>query len=120
MIMSYPNCHSPLKKNTLCCFIANCKINSYRKLILLLFFFQHPDRAGTSEDLAHWLHLGSSFFIEDLLIELEGEEIIVQERGYYRLANKLKGQQCTECLLTHFEDPLARQNLLEQIRNQRR
>lgn len=120
MIMSYPNCPSLLKNNTLCHFIVDCKINSYRKLNLLLFFFQYPDRTGTSEDVARWLHLGSSFFVEDLLAELEHEEIITQEHGHYRLASKLKGQRCTECLLTHFDDPLSRQKLLARIRNPRK
>ena len=108
-------CHSTLQNDSPCHFIKNCKINSYRKLNLVLYLYQHPNYNGTSDELAQQLYWGNSFYIEDILAELERDTVIVGEQGHYRLAKKPKVQKCARCLLTHFEDPLIRQKILHQV-----
>ena len=118
--MNYALCAvTPPTDNTTCSFIKNSKINSYRKLNLLLHLYRNPGWVGTCEALARQLYWGNSFFVEDIVAELEQENIIICENNHYQLVQKPHIQQCVRCLLTRFECPLKRQKLLAEVEQKR-
>ena len=51
-------------------FIRARQIDSFQKLILLLFLHQHPGMQGTSQEFGTCLYLGNNALTEKLLAEL--------------------------------------------------
>lgn len=117
MIMNYylPCPTTPPIGDKPCRFIRDSKINSYRKLSLLLHLYRNSNCTGTCEALARQLHWGNSFFVEDIVAELEAANIVIHENNHYRLVKRPQVQQCVRCLLARFECPLKRQKLLAQV-----
>ena len=52
-------------------FIHARQINSFQKLIFLLFLYQHPEIQGTSQEFGTRLYLGNTGLTDKLLTELE-------------------------------------------------
>ena len=52
-------------------FIQLKRIDSFQKLRLLLFIYQHPRVTGTSEEFAEWLYLADVLLLEKILTDLQ-------------------------------------------------
>ena len=96
-------------------FLRTRQINSFQKLRILLFMDQHPQRVGTCQQWAEWLSLGDIHFLGKLLRELQEVGLISCRQGGCILANEDEIKTSLKALRRMFDDPLARQALLQQI-----
>ena len=96
-------------------FLHSRQINSFQKLRILLFMAQHPHRLGTSQQWAEWLYLGDSFFLEKILRELRQVGLINCRPEGCTLANEAEIKTHLKALGRIFNDPLARQTLLQHV-----
>ena len=91
------------------------QINSYQKLRFLLFLHQSPEFEGTSHAFAERLHLGDTQLVEQIITELQDRGLIECLGNCYRLNDDPEVKSFLRGLATTFEDPLARQKLLDQV-----
>jgi hypothetical protein len=98
-------------------FIRIRRIDSFQKLRLLLFLFQHPDLSGTSQQFAKHLFLGDTRLLEQMIRDLQEVGLVECVDNHCRLYNQPEVRSCLQCLARAFEDPLARQKMLDQVRN---
>ena len=100
---------------TLSSFISAKKINTFQKLRLLLLLHKNPHLDGTCQDFARQLHLGHSFYLEDICVELEEVDLVVQVKDRYKLSDNPDIRQHLQDLAKAFDNPLTRQDILRQI-----
>jgi predicted transcriptional regulator len=91
-------------------------IDSFQKLRLLLFLHQHPQLQGTSQELAHRLHLGDTLLIESIIADLHQAGLIDRVDNQYRLPDQPEIRAQLQYLAHAFEHPLTRQELLKQVK----
>ena len=96
-------------------FLRVRQIDSFQKLRILLFMAQHPQRVGTSQQWAEWLYLGDTFFLEKILRELRQVGLVNWRPEGCTLANEAEIKPHLKALGRIFNDPLARQTLLQQV-----
>ncbi len=96
-------------------FIRGKRINSFQKLHFLLFLYQHPHLTGTRNQLAKRLHFGDLPLLEEIVNDLRISGLLDCAEDSCRLRDEPEVRLCLECLTTVFEDPLARQELLDQV-----
>lgn len=97
-------------------FIRANKIDSFQKLRLLLFIYQHPSLNGTSQELAQQLYLGDSSILENIITDLTQVGLLNHIGNHFILCNDPDTRSSLECISRLFEDPLARQGILDQVR----
>lgn len=90
-------------------------IDSFQKLRFLLFLHHHPNLQGTSEELAEHSFLGHTPFFEKLIAELHGAGLIEREGNHYKLHNQPEVRSFMQYLARLFEDPVARQKMIERF-----
>ncbi len=88
-------------------------INSFQKLRFLLFLHHHPNFLGTSQELAERSFLGHTPVFELLLAELHSAGLIERVGNRYKLPEQPEVNAFVQYLARLFEDPLARQQMLE-------
>jgi hypothetical protein len=96
-------------------FIRIKRIDSFQKLRLLIFFHHHPQAMGTSREFAKWLYLANVSLLEKIIIELQTVGLVdcIEER--YTLRDEPAVKSALRGLARAFENPLARQVLLNHI-----
>jgi hypothetical protein len=94
------------------------KIDSIQKLNFLLFLQQQPDIQKTSQEFAERLYIGDTGLLNRIITDLQLAGLIEQAGNRYRLRNQPQVRAYLNALAKIFEDPLARQGLLDQIRRQ--
>lgn len=92
-------------------------IDSFQKLRVLMFFYQHPDLDLTYQQLAGELYLGSTLLLEDILSELQTSGLVDCTDNCCRLRKTPETNHCLGCLLEVFENPITRQRILDQVRS---
>ena len=97
-------------------FIHAKQIDSFQKLFFLLFLFQHPGIQGTSQEFGTRLYLGSTELIERILADLQQAGLVEKIDNGYKLHNEADSNPDLRRLVQAFEDPLTRQQLLDQVR----
>jgi hypothetical protein len=97
-------------------FIQSYYINSFQKLRLLLLFQRQPNLVATKADLAQRLVLGDLILLEALLADLLAVGVLEDQIGAYRLSANPELWSDLQDLAHTFDDPLARQSLLNRIR----
>ena len=97
-------------------FIRTKHINSFQKLRFLLFLQEHPGLNGDSREFAERLYLSHTVLLEKIIHDLQQDGLVVCIEGRYRLSDEPEVQSCLQHLARIFKDPLARQELLAQIR----
>jgi hypothetical protein len=98
-------------------FIRARQIDSFQKLRLLLFIYQHPTLTGTIQDFSSQLYLGDIPTLENIVTDLWQTGLLVCEGNRFKLSHDPEAHSCLECLRKVFEDPLARQRVLDQVRS---
>ena len=96
-------------------FIRAKRIDSVQKLYVLLFLYQHPKLVGTSQQLANKLYLGHLPLVEEILNDLRGVGLVDRVGSRYKLRGDSKVEAYLQSLIQTVKNPLARQELLEQI-----
>ncbi len=97
-------------------FVRARRIDSFQKLRFLLFLHQHPDLNGTSQQFAEYLFLGDTRLLEQMIRDLQQVGLVECLGNHCRLHNQPEVKSCLQCLARAFEDPLARQKMLDQVR----
>lgn len=96
-------------------FIQAKQIDSVQKLYVLLFLHQHPKLIGTSQQLANQLYLGHLPLVEKILNDLRKVGLVDGVGRRYKLCNDSKVEACLQSLTEAIQNPVARQELLNQI-----
>lgn len=96
-------------------FIRAKRIDSVQKLYILLFLYQHPKLVGNSQQLASQLYLGHLPLVEEILNDLRGVGLVDRVGSRYKLCSDSKVESYLQSLVEIVKNPLARQELLEQI-----
>ena len=98
-------------------FIRASQIDSFQKLRFLLFIYQHPNLTGTIKEFATRLSFGDTPLIENIIADLCQTGLLDCTAGRYRLCQNPEVNSCLACLSSTFDDPLARQGILDQVRH---
>ena len=96
-------------------FIRAKQIDSFQKLRFLLFIHQHPTLTGTIQDFGSQLYLGNIPMLENIVADLCGAGLLDCVGNRFKLHSDPDVNSCLECLNKVFEDPLARQRILDQV-----
>jgi hypothetical protein len=92
-------------------------IDSFQKLHFLLFLHQHPGMTETSQQFAERLYLGYTPVWDEIITDLHRVGLLERVENCYKLRNEPEVQICLQNLARAFEDPLARQKILDQMRH---
>jgi hypothetical protein len=92
------------------------QIDSFQKLRVLLFLYQNPRVREDYETLAQRLYIGDVKLLKKILSELERAGLVDCSEDYCTILNKAEVKACLRCLAGAFEDPLIRQILLDEVR----
>jgi hypothetical protein len=98
-------------------FIRTMQIDSFQKLRLLLFLQRHPEMKGTSQEFARELYLGDITLLETIITELYRVGLVDRIENGCKLPNQPEIRTNLQFLAQAFEDPMARQKLLDQVRS---
>jgi hypothetical protein len=101
--------------NTVASFIRAKHIDSFQKLFFLLFLHQHPALTGTSREFAELLYLGDVRLLEEIITDLQTVGLVVCAENRCKLHDEPDIRSHLEHLARAFEDPLIRQEILDQI-----
>ncbi|MBE7549570.1 MAG: MarR family transcriptional regulator [Anaerolineales bacterium] len=96
-------------------FIRAKQIDSFSKLRFLLFLRQHPHLRGGVQQLAERMYIEAPL-VEKMIADLQGVGLLEGEKNDYILPDEPSLKLCLENLARTFEQPLTRQELLEQIK----
>lgn len=91
-------------------------VDSWQKLHILLWLYEHRDLRLTCEELAQRLFLGDVSMVKEMLGELRTAGFLVAQEGRCALSDSPDVQACLASLHQAFADPLARQELIARIR----
>jgi hypothetical protein len=97
-------------------FIRVKHIDSFQKLCFLLFLHQHPELTGTSREFSERLYFGDVRLLEEIIADLQMVGLVDCVENGYKLHNGPDVRSCLQYLTGAFEDPLARQEILDQVR----
>ncbi|GIK41834.1 MAG: hypothetical protein BroJett011_56670 [Chloroflexota bacterium] len=97
-------------------FIRARRIDSFQKLRFLLFLHHHPDLSETDQKFAEHLYLGDTRLLEQIIRDLQKVGLVDCVENRCRLHNQPEVSSCLQCLAKAFEDPLARQTILDQMK----
>jgi DNA-binding IscR family transcriptional regulator len=96
-------------------FIRSRHVDSFQKLRVLLFLHRHRELSGDCQQLAKRLFV-SVPLLEDVCNELKIAGLLDCTKNCYFLRNEPDLVSCLGGLARMFEDPVARQELLDQVR----
>ena len=98
-------------------FIRVKRIDSFQKLRFLLFLRQRPELTGTSRVFAELLYLGDVRLLEEIITDLQMAGLVdCVGENRYKLCDEPDVRSGLQYLARAFEDPLARQEILAQVR----
>jgi hypothetical protein len=96
--------------------ILSKNINSFQKLYFLLFLYHHPDMQGTSQEFAERSYLGNTLLIDQIMADLHQVGLVDQIQNTYQLHHESDLTSWLRDLDRTFQDPLARQELLSEVK----
>jgi hypothetical protein len=96
-------------------FIRARRIDSFHKLRLLAFLYQHPESSWTSQGIAERLYLGDVPLLERIIADLRSAGLVDCVGNGCTLHNEPGVRACLQRLGEMCEDPLARQQILDQV-----
>ena len=97
-------------------FIQVKQIDSFQKLHFVLFLQKHPDFKGTRREFAERLHLKDLSLLNRIILDLEKVKLLTQTGQRWGLPDEPELTVNLELLVRVFENPLARQKLLKQVK----
>jgi hypothetical protein len=96
-------------------FIRARHIDSFQKLGVLAFLYQHSESSWTSQEISEKLYLGDVPLLEDIIADLRSAGLVDCEGNGCTLHNEPGVTSCLQRLDEIFEDPLTRQQVLDQV-----
>lgn len=97
-------------------YLRTKRIDSFQKLRLLLFLYQHPEVNGTQRELAEQLYLGDIPLLTALLTDLYKAGLLEQGENGYRLRNEPDITGFVQNLAGAFEHPVTRLEILNHVK----
>jgi len=97
-------------------FIRTRQIDSYQKLRVLIFFYEHADSSWTCPQLGARLYLGDGPLLEKIVADLQAAGLVDCRANRCRLRDEAKIRLPLQHLVQRWEHPLARQEILDRIR----
>ena len=97
-------------------FIQTRQIDSYQKLRVLLFFYEHADSSWTGPQIAARLYLGDGPLLEKILADLQAAGLVDCMADHCQLRNEAGIRLPLQHLAQTCQNPLARQGILDSIR----
>jgi hypothetical protein len=97
-------------------YLRTKRIDSFQKLRLLLFLYQHPEVKATQRELGEQLYLGDTPLLTTLLTDLDKAGLLEQGENGYRLRNEPDITQFVQDLVWAFEHPVTRLEILNHIK----
>jgi hypothetical protein len=97
-------------------FIQARHIDSFQKLQLLLFLYQHPESAWTSQQMAERLYLGDVSLLEEMTADLQVAGLIDCAGNRCKVRDEAGVRERLQHLVKTCENPLARQEILDHVR----
>ena len=98
-------------------FIRSKHIDSFQKLVFLLFLHKNPEAKGTSQYFAEKLFLGNVTLIEKMIAEFKEKGLMASTDQHHFLQDTPEIRASLQHLHQLFEQPTTRQSLLEQVRH---
>lgn len=98
-------------------FLQIKRIDSFLKLRFLFFFHQHPGTKCTHPELAERLYLGNTPLLAKIITDLQSAGLVDYVENRYQLRDEPEVSTCLQHLTRAFEDPLARQEILRQMKH---
>lgn len=92
-------------------------IDSFQKLRFLLFLHEHPDMQGTCQEFGERLYFGHTPFLEEMIGQLCRAGLIERIGNCYQLCREPAVRIYLQHLAGAFENPLTRQQMLDQVRH---
>jgi hypothetical protein len=96
-------------------FIRARHIDSFQKLGVLAFLYQHTGSSWTSQEIAKKLYLGDVPLLEEIMADLRSVGLVDCVGNGCTLHNEPGVRLCLQRLEEVFLDPLARQQVLDQV-----
>ena len=98
-------------------FIQVRHIDSFQKLRVLVFLHKHAELSWTSQQIAEQLYLGDGPLLEAIIAELSAAGLVTCVAGHYKLNDEVGVRSTLQRLVNTYENPLARQKVLDQVRH---
>ena len=96
-------------------FILEKKIDSFQKLRLLLYLYQHPGVARTSEQFGQQLFISDSRLMEEIIYGLRRAGLVDVIGQRYILRDDPAVMITLQRLTRLYDDPVSRQRLLDHV-----
>ena len=96
-------------------FLRRWNIHSYQEIRLLLLFCQNPDFNGTYYQFCKRLYLGDCAQLEEIIHRFHYNGLLENCGGCYKLIDRPEIRAGLDLLARAFDEPLARQQLLDSI-----
>jgi hypothetical protein len=97
-------------------FIKGRHIDSFQKLRFVLFLHQNPELIGTCQEFAAQLYLGDVSLLEKIVADLGRVGLVDCMEDRFWLTKNPDVDSCLKSLTHAYEDPLARQGILNLVR----
>ena len=97
-------------------FIQSRQINSYQKLRVLFFFYDHADSSWSSRQIGTRLYLGEGPFPDEIIADLQAAGLLNCSAECCRLRDEAEITADLEHLIKTCENPLARQEILDGLK----
>lgn len=97
-------------------YLRTKQIDSFQKLRLLLFLYQHPEVKGTQRELGEQLYLGDTLLLTALLADLDKAGLLEQGENGYRLCSEPDITSFVQNLARAFEHPVTRLEILNHVK----
>ena len=101
--------------NDIANFIRVRHIDSFQKLRLLAFLHRNPESSWTSQEIAETLYIGDVPLLESIIADLRSAGLVDCVANRCTLHDEADVRSCLQCLAETCEDPLARQQILNQV-----
>lgn len=98
-----------------CAFVDNHKIDSYLKLRVLLSMVKQPQCSLSLDDLCEQFFVADRRALARLMAELCQRGLLTCDSAGWKSSDRPDNADCLACLARTFDDPLARQRLLDQV-----
>jgi hypothetical protein len=102
-----------------CAFVADHKIDSYLKLRVLLSMHKQPQRSLSLDELCEQFFVADRYALEQLIAELCQRGLLNCDGVRWTGSDQPAITHCLACLERTFNDPQARQRLLDQVTGRR-
>ena len=99
----------------LCAFISDYKINSYLKLRVLLSLHSDPQHSLSLDELCDQFFVADQHALEQLVAAFCQQGLLIRDGARWTRSGQPAVTYCLACLERTFDDPLARQRLLDQV-----